>query len=120
MKKISTFLKDYFRHIVFVLLTSVTLSFFGWVGFSIKAAFEKYTSVPEKLDRMLEIHKRDSVRADEFMENDKQREIFFIQQLDSLKKVIREMKKANAKPQNPIRKSQITAQPINIRPIKPK
>ena len=103
---------------MFVLLTSGTISFFGWVGLSIKSAFEKYTSVPDKLDKMMEIHRQDSIRAEEFMKNDEAREIYFIQQLDSLKKVVREMKKTNTKPQNPVRKSQITAQPINIHPKK--
>lgn len=118
MKKPFNFIKDYFKHIVFVLLTSGTLSFFGWVGLSIKSAFEKYTSVPAKLDKMIEIHRQDSIYATEYMKHDDAREIYFIRQLDSLKKVIREMK--NAKSQNPIRKSPVASKPINIQPIKKK
>jgi len=111
MKKLFDFIKDYFKHIVFVVLTSSTLSFFGWVGYSIKSSFEKYTSVPAKMDKMMEIHKQDSVNAVEYMKNDDERETHFIQQLEELKKEIKEMKSLKTQVSNP-KSNKVTAIPI--------
>lgn len=117
MKKLFDFIKDYFKHIVFALMTSGTLAFFGWVGYSIKSSFEKYTSVPAKMDTvkkvvgmMVIVHKQDSINTMEYRKHDDEREVYFIQQLDSLKKEIRVLKKEK---QPPPRKA-LTANPVNI------
>lgn len=95
MKKIKNFVKEYLKHIVFVIMTSATISFFGWIGYSIKSSFEKYTSVPAKVAMMMEIHKKDSIKADEFIKHDSQRQWFFVQQLDSIKNSIHKIERYN-------------------------
>ncbi len=62
--------KDYFKHVVFLGMGSFTL----WAGYTLKTTANKYTSLPDKYERLLEIRDQDSARVKEHLKEDSLKE----------------------------------------------
>lgn len=63
--------KDYFKHIIFLLLCA----FFSWIGYEIKTGVNKFTSLPDKYEKMIKIREQDSIRATNHLREDSLKDI---------------------------------------------